>query len=388
MTEETNTAEKSEEKKQTFKIMDSETPQSGLKIRMPSKQEEAPSDPVKEEPKDDTKPDSGQVETLETPPAPELNDDIVLSYIRQRGREAESIEDLLRIPEEKVVEKEVELPENVAAYKKYHEETGRSAHDWAMLNRDFEKMDADQVLVEHLSMLHPEWSKKDVLSEINDEFGYDAEEATEAEIARIERKKVTAVANARKALDESKQKYAAPLASREFVVPEEEKSLFEEYKQHRGQSASQSDHDQKVAAEFSKQTESLFTSDFKGFEVTLDGKSYVYLPETPDKLIKSQINIRPILNELVFDENGRVKDPKDYHLRLAAFRDPAAFAKHFYEQGKADQVVDLEKESKNLNIDRKPNESQQQKKGGATYRILDDGNSSGRLTIKPPGKSI
>ena len=54
--------------------------------------------------------------------------------------------------------------------------------------------------------------------------------------------------------------------------------------------------------------------------------------------------------KLHIDEKGFLKDAASYHKSLSAAMNPDAFAKFFYEQGKADAVDSITKESKNVNM--------------------------------------
>ena len=49
-----------------------------------------------------------------------------------------------------------------------------------------------------------------------------------------------------------------------------------------------------------------------------------------------------------------LNDPEGYHRSLAMAMNPDKFAQFFYEQGKADAVGDISKESKNIDMRRAP----------------------------------
>ena len=66
----------------------------------------------------------------------ELTEEDVLSHINKRyNKEIKSVDDLF-----KEKESQEDLPEDVAAYLKYKQETGRGFDDYVKLNKDFDKL--------------------------------------------------------------------------------------------------------------------------------------------------------------------------------------------------------------------------------------------------------
>ena len=73
--------------------------------------------PIEETPVQETKVEETPAEETKL----ELSDDLVINYLKEKsGRDFSSLDDVLS---EKVVEKELELPEDVEAYYKYKKET-------------------------------------------------------------------------------------------------------------------------------------------------------------------------------------------------------------------------------------------------------------------------
>ena len=80
-------------------------------------------------------------------PSLELNDDNVLSYIKDRyNKDINSVDELF-------AEKEANepLPEDVSAYLKYKKETGRNIQDFYNLQKDYDSMDDNSVLANYYS---------------------------------------------------------------------------------------------------------------------------------------------------------------------------------------------------------------------------------------------
>jgi len=96
---------------------------------------QAAEQPVVEEPvkEDSTTENPAEAEAKEKTPSSELNDEDVLSYIKNRyDKEINSVDDLFA--QQKANE---ELPEDVSAYFKYKKETGRGIEDFVALQKDY-----------------------------------------------------------------------------------------------------------------------------------------------------------------------------------------------------------------------------------------------------------
>ena len=102
-----------------------------------------------EQPEETPTIDLSNVETpIETPPANEpveLDESTVVSYLGKRwNREINSLDDLA---EQRSVNED--LPEDVSAFLKYKKETGRGIEDFINLNKDYNTMDQDALLLEY-----------------------------------------------------------------------------------------------------------------------------------------------------------------------------------------------------------------------------------------------
>lgn len=369
-----------EEKKFKFRVVDGSEPAAIVEV---DQQEE-----IQNESTESTNAAEVSTETTTDTNNTDTNDDYdeskVLAFFETKhGKKFESVEDIFTEPEPKVIEKEMELPENLAAYHKFHKETGRSMSDFVNLNRDFDSMDQTQLLAEYYALENPNWSKQDVLDEIEAKFGYDPEDVDDRESKRIERLKLTEVGKAKEALNSMKEKYQTPLASRESGLSDEEKAEIEAFRQSK-QSLSEQQRDSEAKGEFfEKKTKELFSQDFKGFEFKLGDKEVLFKPDEPEKLAKDQMNIGEWL-ESFKDEKGFLKDPKAFHRALSIARNPDQFAKHFYELGKADQVVDQDKASKNIDMTQNTSPVVKTANGKMRFRVVEPDNASGRMVIKSP----
>lgn len=307
--------------------------------------------------------------------APEFKDEDVLSYIKNRyQREITSLDELLEARKETE-----ELPEDVSQFLKYKKETGRGIEDFMKLNKDFTKMDPNDLLFEYMKENNPELDADEIRFEIEDKYKYDEDLDDEKD---IKKKKVALKKELSKAKDffeSMKDKYKAPLESRVQDVPQEDKELLKTYKQQLEESKKLEDQ-QRVRSEFfTKKTEELFNSEFKGFEFSLDEKKVSYKPASPEQLKKDQADLSAFVRGFL-DENGMIKDAGSYHKSIAAARNPDAFAKFFYDLGKSEAINNTARESKNIDMDIR-SAPQSLSSGGFKVSAADEGSGS-RLVIR------
>jgi hypothetical protein len=101
-----------------------------------------PQDTSEDTPKEET------TEEQEKTPSSELNDENVLSFLKNRyNKEINSVDELF-------AEKEANepLPEDVSAYLKYKQETGRGISDFYNLQKDYNTMDDDALLADYVAV--------------------------------------------------------------------------------------------------------------------------------------------------------------------------------------------------------------------------------------------
>ena len=156
----------------------------------------------------------------------ELDDEIVLSHIRKRfNRDDISYDNLLQ---KEIVE--ADLPEDLEALRRYKKETGRGISDFVKLNRDIDSEDPDAIIAEYISTSNPEFDREDIEFEMDTKFSYDEDMDDERDIRSKKLAKKKTLAEAKKFFTEQKEKYRAPLESREGFIHESEKELYSRYK--------------------------------------------------------------------------------------------------------------------------------------------------------------
>ena len=274
----------------------------------------------------------------------DLKDEDVLSYIGKRyNKQINSLDDL--VAERKEAE---QLPEDVAAYMKYKKETGRGFEDFLKLEKDFEKMDPDQLLKEYLSSTQ-EGLDSDDIETLMDEYKFDTELDDDSTIkkAKIAKKKV--LAEAKKFFNSQKEQYKMPLESSSAFIPDGEKEIYESYKQYTQQAKTIEEENNRKRQWFDQKTNDVFNGEFKGFEFNINDKKFTFAPGDANELKKNQATPQNFINKFL-DEQGLMKDASGYHRSLSIAMNPEKFAKFFYEQGMSDATDDVTRKIKNINM--------------------------------------
>lgn len=317
---------------------------------------------------------------VEEPPvveSPQFGDNDVLSYLKTKfNKEVNSLDELFV---EKPQQQEL-LPEDVNAFLKFKKETGRGLEDFYRVNQDFSKVNPERLLADYMRETNPDFDDEDIAFEYESKFGYDEEMDDEKEIKRKKLALKKELGKASKYFEEQKEKYKAPLESRmEATIPAEDKEALESYKQYISQSTAMQQEQAKKSEYFINKTNELFSDEFKGFDFKVGDKEVSYKPGTPEQLKAQQTDISKFFTNFV-DENGYIKDAKQYHKTIAAAMNPDAMAKFFYDMGKADAIDDSVRQSKNIDMSVR-NAPQNIDKGGFKVTALDSDHGN-RLKIK------
>jgi len=280
-------------------------------------------------------------------PAPaEFNfkDEDVLSYIGKRyNKQINSLDDL--VAERKESEP---LPEDVAAYLQYKKETGRGFEDFLELKKDFDSMNPEQLLRSYLTSTQEGLDSEDIEA-LMEEYSFDEDLDDESTVkkAKIARKKI--IAEAKKYFNNQKEKYKVPLESSMGLVSDEEKEIYDSYKQYISEAKTIEEETTRKRKWFDQKTDEVFSKDFKGFEFNINDKRIMFSPGDANELKRSQATPQNFINKFL-DEQGLIKDASGYHRSLSIAMHPDKFAKFFYEQGLADATDDVTRKIKNINM--------------------------------------
>lgn len=274
----------------------------------------------------------------------ELNEEQVLSYIGKRyNKQINSLDELTAQREEAEA-----LPEDVAAYMKYKKETGRGFEDFLNLKKDYDSMDPESLLRNYLSATQ-EGLDADDIDSLMDDYRYDEDIDDESQIKRIKIAKKKAVAEAKKFFNSQKEKYKVPLESSAPLISDEEKEIYESYKQYTQQAKTIEEENERKRNWFNQKSDEVFNGEFKGFEFNINDKKITFSPGDASELKKAQATPANFINKFL-DEQGLIKDAAGYHRSLAVAMNPEKFAKFFYEQGQSDATEGTMKSIKNIQM--------------------------------------
>jgi|TARA_Y100000401_G_scaffold26053_4_gene18420 hypothetical protein len=304
----------------------------------------------------------------------DLTEEEVLSHINKRyNKNIDSVDDLFASRET-----QEELPEDVAAYLKYKKDTGRGIEDYVKLNQNFDDMDPDNLLRKYFKETEEGLDDEDIAFKM-EEFDGDEELDEPSDIKRKKIAKKKVIAKAKKYFTELKEKYNKPLESSGNEVSQSDSKEYQEYKQYLKDAKTYEEETTKKRNWFDKKTNEVFSSEFKGFEFTLDDKRVIFSPGNASELKSAQSTPMNFVKKYL-DESGLIKDAKGYHRALAIAMNPDRFAQFFYEQGKSNATEDVMRKTKNINMsERRVPESTQ--KGGMQFKSLSQASSRG-LKIK------
>ena len=289
-------------------------------------------------------------ETSEETPEPvqeqaELSEEDVLSYIGKRyGKEINSLDELSAAREEAE-----ELPEDVAAYFKYKKETGRGIEDYVKLQRDFSAMNPDSLLREYLTVTEGEGLDPEDIDSLMEDYSWDEELDDESVIKKTKLAKKKTIAKAKKFFNEQKELYKQPLESRPAVDSQSNNEELQEYRQYLESVKTQQQESEAKRDWFLKETDKVFTEDFKGFDFVLDDKTVTFSPGDAQTIKKNQETPMNFINKYL-DDKGLINDAAGYHRALSIAMNPDKFAKFFYEQGKSEATEDVIRKTKNINM--------------------------------------
>ena len=289
-------------------------------------------------------------ETSEETPEPvqeqaELSEEDVLSYIGKRyGKEINSLDELNAARQEAE-----ELPEDVAAYFKYKKETGRGIEDYVKLQRDFSAMNPDSLLREYLTVTEGEGLDPEDIDSLMEDYSWDEELDDESVIKKTKLAKKKTIAKAKKFFNEQKELYKQPLESRPAVDSQSNNEELQEYRQYLESVKTQQQESEAKRDWFLKETDKVFTEDFKGFDFVLDDKTVTFSPGDVQTIKKNQETPMNFINKYL-DDKGLVSDAAGYHRALSIAMNPDKFAKFFYEQGKSEATEDVIRKTKNINM--------------------------------------
>ena len=330
----------------------------------------------KEEPEEEVKTEEPKVETKE--PVEEVKEEApVMEEIKveEKQEKVEETEEVIEdIKEEVKQNPEIQLPENIEKLVDFMKQTGGTVEDYVNLNKDYSNLNGEQLLKEYYSVSKPHLNKEEVEFLMDDNFAWD-----EDEDERVVKKKKLAykeeIAKAKNFLESSKKKYYEEIKLKPSVSQEQQKAndFFNRYNEE--QKVIKQRHDR-----FTDNTKKLFADEFKGFEYNVGEKAFRYNVNNKNEVAQNQSDLNNFVGKFL-DKNGEIKDYRGYHKALYTASNADKIAQHFYEQGKADAVKDINAKSKNITNEVRATSSGEMYINGLKIRAI-SGVDSSKLKIK------
>jgi hypothetical protein len=248
-------------------------------------------------------------------------------------------------PTNQVDTRQVNLPENVEKLVSFMNETGGNIEDYVRLTADYSQVDDTALLKEYYKQTKPHLSIEDVDFIMNEKFSYDADYEDEKEIRKKKLAMKEEVADAKYHLEKMKRDYYAEIKSRPGVTQDQQKAMEFFNRYNNEQEMANKRHE-----DFTKNTQDLFSDNFKGFDFDLGEKKFRYGVKNPTDVATAQSDIATFIKKFL-NEDGSVKDYTGYHKAIYAARNADTIAKHFYDQGIADATKNIVNKSKNISND-------------------------------------
>lgn len=321
-----------------------------------------------------------QIEEKQEETVEENKQDPKEEQVEEAKADAPAVEEEVREEPEEVLsnteEKNIDLPEDVKAFIKFKEETGRGMDDYVKLNVNYDEMDQADLLRQYVKQEKPHFDEDDVSYYI--ESNYVALEDDDDNVARKKKLDLKeTIYKAKEHFNKLKENYYSPVEST-GDVPEEYDKAFSFYSDYKKKQDKQEILSQKRGQFFLEQTNKLYDQ-IEGFEFDLGDSKQVYKINDKESAKKQTASLNEFVGKFL-DKDGYIKDTAGYHRAMTIAAQPDQFAKYFYELGKANAVDGIVKETKNIDMTVKSNTGQTED-GRTRFRAVDSGSGSS-LKIK------
>ncbi len=308
---------------------------------------------------------------------PEIKDEDVLSYIKERyNKDISSVDELFSEQE-----KNSPLPDEVSKYLDFKKETGRGFEDFIKANKSYDNLEDDQILKEYYSLTESDLDSEDIEYLMEDKFGYDEEVDDDRDIKKKNISKKRELAIAKKYLSKLSETYKTPLESSGGSYSEEQLKEINAYKEYVQKAQTEAESNKRKSEYFQKKTDEVFNSEFKGFEFKVGDKNVIYSSGDANEIKSKQVNVQSFINQYI-GEDGLVNDAQGWHKALNAAMNPDKLAQYFYEQGKADAIGDVSKKSKNINMNLRQTPQSSPQKGFQARAVSTDSGRGLRIRSK------
>ena len=288
--------------------------------------------------------------------------------------QTENLQEQVNEAVQQSVEQNINLPENIEKVVNFMNETGGTLEDYVRLNADYSNVDNNALLREYYLQSKPHLDSEDV-SLLLEDFAWDEDIDDEKDIRKKKIAYKEEVAKAKGFLESLKDKYYDEIKLRPGVTQEQKKAVdfFNRYNE-------EQQIIQQRTEDFQNRTQGLFNQDFKGFDFKLGEKKFRYGLKDNSSVAETQSDLNNFVKKFL-NEQGEVSDLTGYHKALYVANNPDRVINHFYEQGKADAIRDLNAKSKNISNEPRQTQSGDVFINGLKVRAI-TGADSTKLKIK------
>jgi len=346
--------------------------------------EETPKEEAPEEKSTDEQ--SGEEPKTETQESEESNQLTLEEIIEdEKGEEVKEDEKPVEeeVTEKEVIEEaaaspEIELPENIQKVIDFMNETGGTLEDYVKINQDYSKIEDSSLLYEYYNQTKSHLSKDEIDFLIDDNFSFDEDIDEPNDIKRKKLAYKEEIAKAKNHLEGLKGKYyeEVKLGSK---LSKDQQEAIQFYNTYNTEQSELQKTQEEQTAHFNNETNKVFSENFKGFEFKVgENKKYRFNIKDKQSVKDKQANILNVLDKYI-DNNNMLQDANGYHKALFVADNADEIANHFYEQGRADAIKQLNAESKNINMD--PRKTGVVEAGGVKVRAI-SGDDSSKLRVK------
>jgi len=269
------------------------------------------------------------------------------------------------------------LPENIQKVVEFMNDTGGTLEDYVKINQDYSSIEDSSLLYEYYNQTKSHLSKDEIDFLIDDNFSFNDEIDEPRDIKRKKLAYKEEIAKAKSYLEGLKDKYYEEVKLGSKLTNDQQKAI-EFFNTYNNEQSEQQKLQEKQTAHFNNESSKVFTDEFKGFEFKVADKKYRFNVKDKQEVRDRQANILNVLDKYISKDN-MLKDASGYHKALFVADNADEIANHFYEQGKADAIKQLNAESKNINMD--PRKTGVVEAAGLKVRAI-SGDDSSKLKIK------
>ena len=262
------------------------------------------------------------------------------------------------------------LPEGLDKFVDFMNDTGLEGDEafkqYLSLNQDPETLDAASLLREYHKAEKPFLTEDQINAQLNRKFSYNESTASAEEIEDKNIAFQEELYKAKQFMSERKEKYYTDLKLRQqrSLPPEAQEAVefYSEYKQTQEKT-------QQAHTTIKAQIDQVFTDEFKGFDFKVGDSKYRYNVNDPAKQRENHKDFSKIFGSYLH-EDGTLKDAVGYNKALFAAQNADKLAQHFYEQGRADAISNAAKQSKNIDMSARQDNSAVTTPSGQKVRVV------------------